>query len=132
MSDFLIYLPFLAAAAIVFIYALHRVRCPDCGASLPKFYSPLRKTQRMWRAGGYLCAQCGCETDTAGRRVTADTPLPPIPVRQWALVGVLLMVALGLLTAGWFIAGRAVAAPPVVAAPVVALPQQAPPVAPVN
>jgi hypothetical protein len=87
------------------------------------FYSPFRKTRLMWREGGYHCAGCGCETDTAGRKVTAGTALPPFPVRQWALVGVLLLVGIGLVTVGWSVAVRAVAA-----APAVALPQQAPPV----
>ena len=49
------------------------------------------------------------ETDSAGRKVTADTAMPPFPTRQWALVGVLLLVGLGLAVAGWSIAGRAAA-----------------------
>ena len=127
MSDFMVFLPVLVIAALFLIYAMRRVDCPDCGAALPKFYPPLRKTRRMWQAGGYLCARCGCETDVAGRKITADTPLPPIPARQWALVGVLLVVGLGLATAGWFIAGRTAVAPPVAA-----VPQQAPPAAPAD
>jgi hypothetical protein len=127
MLNYLIPLSPLLVPLVFFLwYALRRVDCPDCGAPLPMFYSPFRKTRRMWRAGGYLCARCGCETDMAGRKVTTYTPLPPFPARQWALVGVLLLVGLGLATAGWSVAGRAV--PP----PVVALPQQAPPAAPAN
>jgi hypothetical protein len=110
-------LPFLAALAFVLFHTLRRVRCPDCGDPLPVLYSPFKKTRRMWRAGGYSCARCGCETDVAGQRVTADTPMPPFPARQWALVGVLLAVGLGLALAGWSVAGRGVAAPPVVATP---------------
>jgi DNA-directed RNA polymerase subunit RPC12/RpoP len=121
-------LPLLAALVFILYQALRRVQCPDCGELLPVLYSPFRKTRRMWRAGGYLCARCGCETDTAGRKVTADSPLPPFPAGQWALVGVLLVVGLGLGTTYCFVAGRAVAAPPDIAAPpVVVAPQQGPP-----
>jgi hypothetical protein len=134
MFDYLIpLLPLLAPLVFVLWSALRRRDCPDCGAPLPVFYSPFRKTRRMWRAGGHLCARCGCETDTVGRKVTAGTAMPPFPARQWALVGVLLLVGLGLAAAGWSIAGGAVVAPPAVAAPpVVALPQQAPPAAPAD
>ena len=141
MLNYLIPLSPLLVPLVFFLrYALWRLDCPDCGAPLPKFYSPFRKTRRMWRAGGYLCARCGCETDMVGRKVTTDTALPPFPARQWVLVGVLLLVGLGLATAGWYVAGRAVAAPPAVAPPqleppavaappAVALP---PPAAPAN
>jgi|SRR5262245_35237227 len=144
MLDYLIPLaPLLVPFVFVLWYALRRRECPDCGAPLPLFYSPFRKTRRMWRAGGYLCARCGCETDTAGRKVTAGTAMPPFPARQWAIVGALLLVGLGLAAAGWSIAGRAIAAPPAVALPqqappvvaappVVVLPQQAPPAAPAD
>jgi hypothetical protein len=134
MLDYLIPLSPLLVPLVFFLWhALRRVDCPDCGAPLPIFYSPFRKTRRMWRAGGYLCARCGCETDTAGRKVTADTAMPPFPARQWALVVVLLLVGLGLAAAGRSIAGRAVAAPPVVAAPpIIVAPQPAPPAVPGN
>jgi len=69
----------------------------------------------MWRAGGYVCALCGCETDMAGRKVTAGTAMPPFPAGQLALVGVLLLVGLGLGVALWFTAGQAIAAPVAVA-----------------
>ena len=132
MFDYLIPLSPLLVPLVFFLwYALRRVDCPDCGAPLPPLVSPFRKTRRMWRAGGYLCARCGCETDLAGRKVTADTPLPPFPARQWALLGVLLLVGLGLGlgAAGWLVTARA--APPAVAAPpVVVLPQQVPPADP--
>ena len=129
----------LVPFAFLLSQAFHRVKCPDCGETLPLFYSPFKKTRRMWRAGGYLCARCACETDTTGRKVTAESPLPPVPVLQWALLSVLLLVGLGLGTAGWFVTARAVPAPLAVAAPavvaaqpVVEFPQQAPAVAPVN
>lgn len=119
-------LPFLAALTFVLFLSLRRVKCPDCGDPLPVFCSPLKKTRRMWRAGGCLCARCGCETDAAGRKVTADTPLPPAPTLQWAVLAVLLLVGVGL-AASVTLVRPAVAAPPVVA-----LPQQAPAAAPVN
>lgn len=129
LFPFLILLPFLAAIAWSSFHTFRPVRCPDCGDLMPMFYAPSTKTRRMWRAGGYLCAGCGCETDTAGRKVAADTPLPPFPTRQWAFVGVMLAasLALQLPVVWWFVAGRTAFAPLVVA-----LPQQAPPAAPDN
>jgi hypothetical protein len=127
MFDYLIPLSPLLVPLVFFVWhALRRVDCPDCGAPLPPLVSPFRKTRRMWRAGGYLCARCGCETDSAGRKVTADAPLPPAPARQWALLSVLLLVGLGLGTAGWFVTA------PAAAPPVVVLPQQVPPAGPAD
>jgi hypothetical protein len=135
MDNSLILLPFLVALAVV-LFGTHRrvqVQCPDCGDPLPVIYSPFKKTRRMWRAGGYLCARCGCETDMVGRKVTADTPLPPVPVRRWALLSVSLLVGLGLGTALWFVPARALAAPPtVVAPPIIAPPEQVLPLAPAD
>ena len=48
--------------------------CPDCGKPLSFFQSPFTKTWRQWVEGGYLCQNCGCETDMAGRKVAAGTP----------------------------------------------------------
>jgi len=122
MDNSLILLPFL-----VVLFSMHcRVQCPDCGDPLPVIYSPFKKTRRMWRAGGYLCARCGCETDIVGRKVTADTPLPPVPVRRWALLIVALLAGLGLGPAVSFLTAR------VVAPPVVAPPQQVPAPAPAD
>lgn len=67
-------IPFLAALAVVLVSARRPCACPDCGAPLPLVCSPLKKTRRMWLEGGCLCLQCGCETDTAGRKIEADTP----------------------------------------------------------
>jgi hypothetical protein len=125
-------LPLLVPLAFVLYYALHPVQCPDCGDTLPVFYSPFQKTRRMWRAGGYLCARCGCETNMAGQKVTADTPPAPFPTIQWALLAIGLLVGVGL-AASLMVIGRAVAAPLAVAAPpVVDVPQRAPAAAPVN
>ncbi|MGL5097161.1 MAG: hypothetical protein ACRDD1_16360 [Planctomycetia bacterium] len=130
MLDILIPLsPLLVTLAFVVWHAGLRRACPDCDAPLPLFYSPFRKTRRMWRAGGYLCAACGCESDSAGRKVTADTPMPPIPVGLWAFAGFSALLGLGL--AAWLAAGRAVE-PSVlaVAPPIVVTPQQGPPAIP--
>jgi hypothetical protein len=129
-------LPLLVPLAFVLYYALHPVKCPDCGDTLPMlFYSPFKITRRMWRAGGYLCARCGCETNTAGQKVTADTPPATFLTLQWALLAVGLLVGVGL-GASLILGVLAVAAQPapvvVAAPPVVELPQQAPAVAPVN
>jgi DNA-directed RNA polymerase subunit RPC12/RpoP len=128
-------LPLLVPLAIVLYFALHPVKCPDCGDTLPIFYSPFKRTRRMWRAGGYLCARCGCETNMAGQKVTADTPPAPFPTLQCALLAVGLLVGAGL-AATLIRAGRAVAARPAPAAiaapPVVDLPLQTPALAPVN
>ena len=54
-------LPLLVPILFLLYFALRVVKCPDCGETLPVLYSPMKKTRRMWRAGGYLCARCGCE-----------------------------------------------------------------------
>ena len=48
--------------------------CPGCHAPLRAFQSPFSKTRRQWFEGGYLCQNCGCETDTAGEKVIAGRP----------------------------------------------------------
>jgi hypothetical protein len=125
----------LVPFAFLLFQALHgvnRVKCPDCGETLPLYLSPFKKTRRMWRAGGYLCARCGCETNMAGQKVTADTPPAPFPILHCALLGVFLLIGVGLV-ATMIVVGERAAVPPVIAAPpVVAVPQQAPAVAPVN
>jgi len=134
-------LPLLVPLAFLLYLALCCVKCPDCGDTLPVLYSPFQKTRRMWRAGGYLCARCGCETNMAGEKVTADTPPAPFPTLQWALLAVALLVGLGLGAGLMFRGVMAVAAQPapvVIATPamVPALPrvepQRAPGVVPVN
>ncbi len=126
-------LPLLVPIAFLLFHALHRVKCPDCGETLPLLVSPFKKTRRMWRAGGYLCARCGCETNAAGQKVTADTPAAPVPTLQWALLAVFLLIGVGLV-ASLIVVGERAPVAPVVAAPppVIALPPQAPAVAPVN
>jgi|GEM_PF-1813872 len=126
----------LVLLAFQLYYAFHRLNCPDCGDTLPIHYSPFQMTRRQWRAGGYLCPRCGCETNMAGQKVTSDTPPASFLTLQWALLGgslaVLLLVGVGLVASlivvgEWAPVVAVVAAPPVVAAP-----QQAPDVGPVN
>ena len=127
-------LPLLVPLAFLIYFALHPVKCPDCADTLPIFGSPWKKTRRMWWEGGYRCTRCGCETNMAGQKVTADTPPAPFPTLQFALLAVGLLLGIGL--ASSLIRARlAVAAtPPVVVAdsPVVELPQQAPAADPVK
>jgi len=63
--------------------------CPDCGQQLPRFISPFKKTKRHWIEGGCLCPACGCDVDTAGRKVPAGRPL-----RLRPLVTVIVMATL--------------------------------------
>ena len=127
-------LPLLVPLAFLIYLALHPVKCPDCGATLPIFGSPWKKTRRMWWEGGYRCTRCGCETNMAGQKVTADTPPAPFPTLQFAVLAVGLLLAIGLATS--LIRARlAVAATPravVADPPVVEIPQQAPAAEPVN
>src|SRR5262245_61549951 len=118
-------LPIFVPLAFLLYYALHPVKCPDCGVTLPLVYSPFKKTRRMWRAGGYLCSRCGCETNMEGQKVTADTLPAPFPTLQWVLVTVFLLVGAGL-------ASVALIRPAVAAPPAVELPQQAPAAEQVN
>jgi hypothetical protein len=93
-------LPMLVPFVFLIVYGVGRApQCPDCGSTLPVWVSPFKKTRRMWRAGGFLCARCGCETDFAGQKVTAATPPAPFPTLQWALLAVLLLIGAGLVTA---------------------------------
>lgn len=127
----IVLLPLLAACALLLFQTLRRVTCPDCGAMLPPLMSPLDKSRRMWRVGGYRCARCRCETDRDGRKVTADTPPASFPTCQTAVVIVLLLIGLGLGGTGLLLPRRAAAplvpsARPVVAAPQTAALPQAP------
>jgi hypothetical protein len=125
-------LPALVPLAFLIYLALHPVKCPDCGDTLPIFGSPWKKTRRMWWEGGYRCTRCGCETNMAGQKVTADTPPAPFPTLQFALLAVGLLLGIGLATT-LICSGAATPAPAAIAAPpVIDLPLQAPAAAPVN
>jgi hypothetical protein len=101
-QTFVIFMPLLMSGLFfVFLFAIAGPRqgCPDCGRPLPRIQSPFRKSQRQWVEGGYLCPQCGCETDLAGRKVAPGTggPRPSWIVRSVLLglppicVGVVLL-----------------------------------------
>jgi hypothetical protein len=125
-------LPLLAPVAFLLYQAFHRVKCPDCGETLPPFLSPLKKTRRMWRAGGYLCAQCGCETNTVGQKVTADTPPAPFPTLQWALLAGFLLIGGGLVATLIVVGERTPVAAVEALPPIIAIHPQAPARALVN
>jgi len=70
--------------------------CPGCGDALPIFQSPLTKTRRQWLAGGYVCKRCGCETNLAGQKVTADSPPARFPIVTVCLLFVAILGGAGL------------------------------------
>jgi hypothetical protein len=108
----------------VLFSALWRVRCPDCGGPLPVLYSPFVKTRRMWLEGGYLCPSCGCESDPAGRKVTADTRPARFPAAQAALLAILLLAGAGMATTGYLLTSKSPVPPAAAAPPAAALPPQ--------
>ena len=111
MDNFPFLLPFVLLALVVLMCWRRTPPCPDCGAALPAFYPPGQKTRRMWRHGGYRCAACGCETDTTGRKVTADTP-PPAG-RVWLWVGLAVAGTVGVALACFvLVESSAAPAPP--------------------
>ena len=68
--------PFVPFFVILLFCAMRRPKtCPDCGELLPRIQSPFKMTRRQWMEGGYVCPQCGCQVDTAGRKVPANAPL---------------------------------------------------------
>ncbi len=69
------FFPFALFFAWLFFFGVGRRRaCPDCNKPLPLFQSPFTKTKRQWFEGGFVCQDCGCEADVAGRKVQAGTP----------------------------------------------------------
>jgi hypothetical protein len=77
----------MLAPFFIFLFARPRRDCPDCGKRLSPVQSPFTKTRRQWVEGGYLCSNCGCETDLAGKKVaTGSGPRP-----GWLLGSVLLV-----------------------------------------
>lgn len=67
-------IPFIPFFVILLRFR-HPKSCPDCGRPLPGFISPFKMTKRQWIEGGCLCPACGCDVDTAGRKVPAGSPL---------------------------------------------------------
>lgn len=116
MDTILIVMILLVPALIVCGQFLFRANCPDCGESLPGLVSPFKKSRRMWLSGGYLCTNCGCETNIAGQKVTSDTPAALFPKLQIAVLTVLLLLGVGL---GAYPLVSAAARQPAMAAPVV-------------
>lgn len=62
-------------AMLIFLAMRRPKHCPDCGEPLPAFQSPFTKTMRQWIEGGYVCQNCGCEADLAGKRVQLGVTL---------------------------------------------------------
>jgi hypothetical protein len=71
-------------AWLLFFGAGRRKVCPDCNKPLPRIQSPFTKTKRQWLEGGYVCRNCGCEADIAGRKVPAGTA----PQRRSIIIGI--------------------------------------------
>lgn len=97
--EWLTLLPFAVFLAIwlVMIVERHRKSCPDCAQPLPFFQSPLTKTKRQWLEGGYLCRNCGCETNVAGEKVAPGTAPRPDAVPKGILLVTPFAVILGIL-----------------------------------
>ncbi len=68
-----VFLPFLVVLLVLLFGMGRRRACPDCGEPLPRIQSPVTKTWRMWVEGGVTCPKCGCEADSAGRKVAVGT-----------------------------------------------------------
>ncbi len=85
------------ASFLVFLHLRRPGSCPECGDALPVFQSPLTKTRRQWLAGGYVCQRCGCETNLAGQKVTADSPPARFPIVQACLLFVAMLGGAGLI-----------------------------------
>jgi len=77
-------LPFALFFIWLFFFGMgSRKACPDCNKPFSHIQSPFTKTRRQWFEGGYLCQNCGCETDLAGRKVPAGTS----PQRRSIILG---------------------------------------------
>jgi hypothetical protein len=72
LLPWLMFIPFFVLLAV---NSTRRLNCPDCGQPLSPTGSPFTKTRRQWIEGGYLCRNCGCEVDNAGKKVPPGTPL---------------------------------------------------------
>ena len=83
------FLPFAIFFAWLFFFGLGRRKtCPDCHKPLSLIQSPLTKTMRQWFEGGYVCQNCGCESDIAGMKVQAGTD----PNRRSIITGIGLLL----------------------------------------
>ena len=62
--------PFVVFFAWLFIFGMGRQKlCPDCNKPLPRIQSPFTKTKHQWIEGGFICSNCGCESDINGTKV---------------------------------------------------------------
>jgi hypothetical protein len=77
MNDLWISLsPFIVFFAWLFIFGMERAKtCPECHKPLPLLQSPFTKTKRQWLEGGYVCPNCGSESDRSGTKIPVGTPL---------------------------------------------------------
>ncbi len=50
---------------------LSKVKCPRCGAAMPRFRRPANERQALW--GGWTCPECRCEMDKYGVEVYDDS-----------------------------------------------------------
>jgi len=101
--------PFVPFFVILLFFNMRRRKlCPDCGEPLPRIQSPLKMTKRQWMEGGYVCLRCGCEVDTAGRKVPANTA-PRVGPFVIAIVALTLVSVLAVILIS-FILHRSVAA----------------------
>ncbi|MEQ1824498.1 MAG: hypothetical protein ABL921_01060 [Pirellula sp.] len=88
---------FLITFFVIFVLLRRPGACPECGDALPIFQSPFTKTRRQWLVGGYVCQRCGCATNMAGQKVTADSPPARFPIVTACLLLVAMLGGVGLL-----------------------------------
>jgi hypothetical protein len=127
LAVFMPLLMFVPFFVFLFAFGLRRRDCPDCGRPLPLIQSPFTKTRRQWAEGGYLCQNCGCETDLAGEKVAPRTgPRPGWIVRSVLLVIPAAVAGVVLLIFG-IIVSRQEPAPPLAPDPPLTAPAAAEP-----
>ena len=99
---------------VVFLLMRRGVKCPECGADLPAFQSPFTKTRRGWMVGGFTCSRCGCEADSSGQKVAANSSHVRVSFAIICLLALALLGAVGLASQ---LLAKPVAAPPVAESP---------------
>ena len=63
-------------------FAGQGMTCSNCQSPLPRFQSPLGKSQRQWWEGGSICRTCGCDCDARGFVVAAGRSVSPATKRK--------------------------------------------------
>ncbi len=86
------FIPFFVI--LLFLIMQQQKPCPGCGEPLPRIQSPFKMTWRHWIEGGYICLKCGCDVDTAGRKVPAGTA-PRLRSVVTRIVMLTLLIGLG-------------------------------------